>query len=126
MLPRLIGTGNALDLLLSARVVLADEALQLGLVNRVYPADELLPAALVYARDLADNCSPTSMALIKQQVSRDWERSAEESRLQSLVLMSEMGAHGDFSEGVMSYQEKRQATFGGYAEELKIPRSINR
>ena len=66
------------------------------------------------------------MALIKQQVSRDWERSAEESRLQSLVLMSEMGAHGDFSEGVMSYQEKRQATFGGYAEELKIPRSINR
>ncbi len=126
MLPRLIGTGNALDLLLSARVVLADEALQLGLVNRVYPADELLPAALAYARDLADNCSPTSMALIKQQVSRDWERSAEESRLQSLVLMSEMGAHADFSEGVMSYQEKRQATFGGYAEELKIPRSINR
>jgi enoyl-CoA hydratase/carnithine racemase len=126
MLPRLIGTGNALDLLLSARVVLADEALQLGLVNRVYEPDQLVPEALAYARDLADNCSPTSMALIKQQVKLDWERSAEESRLQSLVLMSEMGAHADFAEGVMSFQEKRPANFGGYAEHLKIPRSINR
>ena len=53
MLPRLVGTGNAMDLLLSGRVVTAEEALSMGLVNRVYPADELVPAAKAYAHDLA-------------------------------------------------------------------------
>ena len=43
MLPRLVGTGNAMDLLLSGRAVTAEEALAMGLVNRVYPADELVP-----------------------------------------------------------------------------------
>ena len=45
MLPRIVGAGNAMDLLLSGRVVTAEEACTMGLVDRVYPADELLPAA---------------------------------------------------------------------------------
>ena len=61
MLPRIVGTGNAMDLLLSGRAVTAEEALAMGLVNRVYPADELVPAAQAYARDLAVNCSPLAM-----------------------------------------------------------------
>ncbi len=126
MLPRMIGTAAAMDLLLSARTVLAPEALALGLVTRVVEPDELLPAALDYARDMAKNCSPASMAHIKQQVLGDWERSAEESRLRSLVLMSEMGQHADFLEGVTSFQEKRPATFQGLDGQLHVNRSINR
>lgn len=126
ILPRLVGTADAMDLLLSARVVLADEAEQLGLVNKVLEPDELLPHALAYARDLADNCSPTSMAHIKRQVLDDWERSAEESRLRALVLMSEMGVHPDFKEGVMSFQEKRPAQFAGLDAHLHIPKAVNR
>jgi enoyl-CoA hydratase/carnithine racemase len=126
LLPRRIGTANAMDLLLSARVVLADEALAMGLVNRVCEPDELLPAALAYARELATNCSPASMAHIKRQVLDDWERTAEESRLRSLVLMSEMGAHPDFVEGVTSFGEKRPPRFAGLAAGLHVPKAINR
>ena len=43
LLPRLVGQSRALDLLMSARVVLGDEALAMGLVDRVVAADELLP-----------------------------------------------------------------------------------
>jgi enoyl-CoA hydratase/carnithine racemase len=50
MLPRIIGTGRAMDLLLSARVFLAEEALELGLVNQVVPREQVLDAAVAYAR----------------------------------------------------------------------------
>lgn len=126
LLPRLVGTANAMDLLLSARVVPADEAKEIGLVSKVLEPDELLPTALAYARDLAANCSPAAMANIKQQVLADWERGAEESRLRALITVSEMGQHSDFREGVMSFQEKRPPAFRGLDAHLYIPRSINR
>ena len=71
MLPRLVGPARALDLLLSGRVVLAEEAYELGLVNRVLAPDTLLDATLDYAHDLVVNCSPSSMATIKRQVYGD-------------------------------------------------------
>lgn len=126
ILPRLIGTANALDLLMSARVIMADEARSMGLVSRVVEPDELVPAALAYAGDLAINCSPTAMAHIKRQVLADWEITAEESRLRSLVLMSEMGVHPDFVEGVASYQDKRPPAFAGLDARLHIAKSTNR
>ncbi len=68
ILPRLVGPANALDLLLSGRVVFSEEAHELGLVNRVYAPDRLLDATLDYARELVVNCSPASMATMKRQV----------------------------------------------------------
>ena len=121
MLPRIIGTGAASDLLLSARVILADEALTMGLVSRVVAPEELLPTALAYAKDLATNCSPGSMAAIKKQISDDWQRTSEEARLQSLVIVSELSASPDFAEGVASYQEKRLPNFPGLSAEVQVP-----
>src|SRR5450759_157821 len=57
VLPRLIGPARALDLLLSGRVVLAEEAQELGLVNRVLKPDTLLEQTIDYARELALNLS---------------------------------------------------------------------
>ena len=68
VLPRLVGSANALDLLFSGRVVLAEEAAQMGLVNAVHPPEELLDRTLDYARELATLSSPTSMAVMKRQV----------------------------------------------------------
>src|SRR5436305_10750436 len=50
MLVRLLGSGRAADLLLSSRVVLAEEAAGIGLVNAVLPVDELLPHTMAYAK----------------------------------------------------------------------------
>src|ERR1700739_1478294 len=65
ILPRVVGWGAALDLLLSGRVFYADEAAALGLVEEVVPADELLARAIGYAEDIATNCAPRSLAVIK-------------------------------------------------------------
>ena len=71
LLPRLIGVTRAADLLLSSRVVLAEEAEQLGLVNRALPADDLLPHTYAYARQLATEIAPSSLAATKLQLYRD-------------------------------------------------------
>ncbi len=59
LLPRLVGSANAADLLLSGRTITAEEGLTMGLVQRVLPVEEVLPAAQAWARDVALHCSPT-------------------------------------------------------------------
>jgi enoyl-CoA hydratase/carnithine racemase len=111
LLPRLIGTSRALDLLLSGRVIRSEEALELGLVNRVVPGEELLEAALAYAGELATVCAPTSMAIIKQQVYADWENDLETCRVRVAGLMARSFQGPDFKEGVISFLEKRPPVF---------------
>ena len=67
MLPRLIGPMNALDLLLSARTVQAEEAAAMGLV-RVLPADGFAEAVQARAAEIANLSSPRSTRIIKKQV----------------------------------------------------------
>ncbi|MCU1343760.1 MAG: enoyl-CoA hydratase [Acidimicrobiia bacterium] len=121
ILPRIVGTGVAMDLLLSGRVILAEEALQLGLVNRLYEPDELVPAALAYAKDMAANCSPRAMAAIKQQVQEDWEGTSEASRKEAMRLVQVLRDETpDFKEGVASFTEKRPANFEGLSVEVNV------
>lgn len=115
LLPRLVGTARALDLLLSARVVLAEEARELGLVNFVVPQDQVLPAALDYARDLARNVSPTSMSVIKRQVLSHVDRPLGEALAESNALMAESLRRPDVAEGVASFVERRPPRFAPLA-----------
>jgi enoyl-CoA hydratase/carnithine racemase len=115
VLPRLVGPSRALDLLLSGRVVLAEEALALGLVNYVLPVDEVLPAALAYAGDIAANCSPSSMAAMKHQVYADLERGLTDATARADRLMLESFAKPDFQEGVSSFLERREPRFAALA-----------
>ena len=68
LLPRLVGTASALDILWSSRRIEADEALRLGLVQRVTPPDELLPTAIAYVDELAAHVSPATIADTKRMV----------------------------------------------------------
>jgi enoyl-CoA hydratase/carnithine racemase len=111
VLPRLVGPARALDLLLSARVVLAEEAAELGLVNRVVAPDALLEETLAYARDLAVNCSPTSMAIMKSQVYAALEQGRDEALASANELMLASFGRDDFREGVASFVERREPAF---------------
>ncbi len=118
LLPKIVGHANALDLLMSSRVVLADEALKMGLVNRVVAKEHLMDAVYEYAADIARNCSPTSMAIMKRQVEQAYlmdrlAATTEAHRLMNLTLKQT-----DFVEGVKSFIEKRQPAFGSIRTEL--------
>ena len=112
-LPRLVGLSTALDLLVSARRFDADEALRLGVVDRVLPPEALMAGVRAYARDLADNVSPRSMAVIKRQL---WAVDQQSMREAIAVANREMQASfvsEDFKEGVAHFVEKRPAAFTG-------------
>jgi enoyl-CoA hydratase/carnithine racemase len=111
ILPRLVGPSRALDLLLSGRVVLAEEGLAMGLVDRVLAPERLLDDALAYARELALSCSPSSMATIKRQVYADLERALPEALGEADRLMLESFTAPDFVEGVTSFLERRDPRF---------------
>jgi len=111
ILPRVVGWGTALDLLLSGRVFLADEAAELGLVKEVVLPDELLPRAIGYAEDIAANCAPSSLAVIKQQVYADTMRDVFEASDRAEKLMHESMQRPDFIEGITSFFEKRPPNF---------------
>jgi enoyl-CoA hydratase/carnithine racemase len=111
LLPRLVGPAAALDLLLSGRIVLAEEAAEIGLVNRVLPPEEVLPQAIAYAHELATWSSPKAMATIKQQVYRDLDASLPDALASTKEAMAESFTWPDLGEGVASFLEKREPQF---------------
>jgi enoyl-CoA hydratase/carnithine racemase len=111
-----------MDLLMSSRVLLAEEAYEIGLVDRLCDPDQLLEETRAYAADMAANCSPRSLASIKQQVLGDWERGAEDSRMAALRLFTDMRSCPDFAEGVRSFTEKRSPSFEGLSFEVTAER----
>lgn len=112
-LPRLVGLSKALDLLVSARKFDADEALRLGLVDQVLPPNQLMAAARAYARDLADNVSPRSMAVIKRQLwAVDQQTMRQAIEIGNAEMQLSFGSE-DFKEGVAHFVEKRPARFTG-------------
>jgi enoyl-CoA hydratase/carnithine racemase len=111
LLPRLVGPAHALDLLFSARKIDAAEAERVGLVNRVVPHDELVKFARAYVEELADNCSPTSLAIMKRQVYQQLTSELGPAEKEAIQLMVESFSRPDFREGVTSFLEKRKPRF---------------
>ena len=113
-LPRLVGIAQAAEWVYTGRVFSADEARAGGLVSRVVAPDELLPTARALAREITDNTSAVSVALIRQMLWRMLGAShpVEAHRLDSLGMWH-TGRSADAHEGVTSFLEKRSPRFTG-------------
>ncbi len=111
LLPRLVGLTRAADLLLSSRVVLAEEAAEIGLVNEVTPATELTPTVNAYARRLATEISPASLAATKLQLYTDFHRDVATSARDAEERLRIMMQGADFAEGVAALSARRPPRF---------------
>jgi enoyl-CoA hydratase len=111
-LPRLIGRGRALELLLTGDQVTAQEAHRLGLVNRVCPAAELMPEARKLAAALARK-APIAVRYIIESVNRGLQMSFAEAQAFEATLFGLVASTDDMREGTRAFLEKRKAEFKG-------------
>jgi len=111
LLPRLVGTSRALDLLWSARRIDASEAHRIGFVDRLVADEALVTEACAYVRDLAANVSPRSMAMMKQQVYRGLSAPIDVALREVDAQMADALGHPDAAEGVASFVERRPPRF---------------
>jgi len=111
-LPRLVGKGVALELLLTGRHVTADEALRIGLVNRVVAAAALLTEARAIATELATK-APVAVQYILDAVNRGIETSFDQGQFLEATLFGLIASTSDMREGTRAFLEKRKPTFTG-------------
>jgi enoyl-CoA hydratase/carnithine racemase len=108
LLPRLIGFSRAMELLVTGRMLSAEEALAYGLVSRVVPHADLLPAALEIAQDIAKNTAPVAVAATRRLV---WRQLLETDPRRAKALEDDvfrwLGSQVDAAEGVTAFLEKR-------------------
>ena len=114
-LQRAVGLAGAADLLMSGRVFLAEEAASMGVVNKVFPAETFMDEVFAYASAMARTSSPSSWAVIKQQLYADATRTLPEAEEESIRLMKESFLRPDMKEGVASFMEKRPPKFPSYS-----------
>lgn len=109
-LPRIIGVGNALDMLTTGRFIKADEALRMGLVNRVVPHEQLMDAALEMARMICAN-GPIAVRLTKRAVYEGLSMPLAASRIYERELHGLCFTTQDQKEGMAAFLEKRTPHF---------------
>jgi enoyl-CoA hydratase len=111
-LPRLVGRGRALEMLLTGEMIDAAEALRIGLVNRVVPRDRLLAEAEGVLRKMLAN-GPLSLRFTLDAVADGLETGFAEAERQEATLFGLLCTTEDMKEGTKAFLEKRPARFTG-------------
>ncbi len=111
-LPRNVGEGWAKYLVLSGRVIRADEALRIGLIQGVFPKAELMTQAMKLAEELAGK-SPLAMRYCKAAVNAAADTDLTTGQRIECDLFALTFASEDQTEGMSAFLEKRAPEFGG-------------
>ena len=111
-LPRLVGLGRAMGMLLTGDRISARDALDAGLVTHVVPQNELLDFAVNLARTIASN-APISVRLVKQVMRRAYDLDLEAVMQLEVDGMLECFGSEDMREGTLAFIEKRRPVYTG-------------
>jgi enoyl-CoA hydratase len=111
-LPRLVGRGRALELLLTGQMIDAQEAWRIGLVNRVVPADRLLAETEALLRTILEN-GPLAVRACLEAVDTGLDCGLDEALLAEGNLFGLLSGTADMREGTRAFAEKRKPTFRG-------------
>src|SRR5712671_1013605 len=111
-LPRLVGRGRALQLILSGEVIGAAEAYRIGLVNDVVPADGLIARAEAILNQIFGN-APLAVKFALEAVNKGLETSQAEGLVMESSLFALCASTDDKKEGTSAFLEKRAAKFAG-------------
>jgi enoyl-CoA hydratase len=111
-LPRIVGKGRALELMLTAQFIKADEAYRIGLANKVVPQAELMDTARKVMSTILAN-GPVALGLAIECTTRGMEMSVDDGLALESNLFGLLAATTDMREGMTAFLEKRRAEFTG-------------
>ena len=111
-LPRLVGKGLALEILLTGEMITAQRAHAIGLVNRVVPAGELLSEAKQLAATLASK-APVAARYIIESVNHGYDMSPADGEFLEATLFGLVATTEDMKEGTQAFLDKRQPAWKG-------------
>jgi enoyl-CoA hydratase len=111
-LPRLVGKGIALQLILSGEMIDAQEAYRIGLVNKVVPAADLMAESEKLMRGILA-MAPLAVRLCLEAVDRGYDMTLDEGLLLEANHFGLLAATHDMKEGTTAFLEKRPARFEG-------------
>ena len=109
-LPRIVGRGKALEMVLTGEAITAKEALEIGLVSKVVPGKELLAEAEALARDIAAK-GPIALKFIKEAVNKGLDLTLEQGLRLEADLYFLLHTTKDRTEGITAFLEKRKPKF---------------
>ena len=109
-LPKIVGKGNAVELIISGKMIDADEALRIGLVNKVFPKNVLLDETVKFANSLSLN-GPNAISSSINCINQSYERSQSDGLNNEVEVFSKLFGTKETSEGLRAFIEKRKANF---------------
>jgi enoyl-CoA hydratase len=111
-LPRLVGKGRALQLLMTSEIIDAQEAYRIGLANKVVAPDQLLETTRAMLKTIMAN-GPLAVAACIEAVNNGYDATLEEAMTLEATMFGLLAATDDKREGTRAFVEKRAAKFSG-------------